>query len=398
MEDSCRFNPDQAGNPLRPKASPWSRPPPSRGFDSSAGLDSSNLEALSFDVVILYFEVSTLLSISNASFRVVLINATFAPTSLIGATDNGSFATVSRAFQRYTPSPISGEQNVSTHLLGPSSLLNPTKASWGAHLHAHVKQSTGALSLRRDVVNVKGAITDNTHCAPYKICPEILVASTPIFHSTGSDAMARVIPYGLLFRCFGSGNSLWTTVGSDALAGVIPYGLLFRCFGSDNPLWTFVGFDASAQVIPYRLLYQVPLFRRGFRCFGSGNSLWTTVGSDDLARIIPYGLLFRCFGSSISLWTYAVSDPCTTCICCRCRVFFVFVFLFTKRYHCNKTLFFLPPTRGVKGNERMPFIVSYIDIQRKSSGGRWLGPTLDSRPLNNKCLRRGYTKWEVPIF
>ncbi|KAL4342157.1 hypothetical protein GQ457_08G032580 [Hibiscus cannabinus] len=42
------------------------------------------------------------------------------------------------------------------------------------------------------------------------------------------------------FRCFGSGNPLWTLVGSDALAWVIPYGLLFLCFGEGNPLWILV--------------------------------------------------------------------------------------------------------------------------------------------------------------
>ncbi|KAL4385482.1 hypothetical protein GQ457_15G018880 [Hibiscus cannabinus] len=111
----------------------------------------------------------------------------------------------------------------------------------------------------------------------------------------------------IAFRCFGSGNSLWTFVGSDALARVIHYGLLFRCFGSGNSLWTFVGSDASARVIPYGLL-QVPMLWLGFRCFGSGNPLWATVGSDASARVIPYGLLFRFFGSSDSLWSSVGSD------------------------------------------------------------------------------------------
>ncbi|KAL4382950.1 hypothetical protein GQ457_15G018150 [Hibiscus cannabinus] len=64
------------------------------------------------------------------------------------------------------------------------------------------------------------------------------------------------------------GNSLWTFVGSDALARVIPYGLLFRCFGSGNPLWTSVGSDALAWVIPYGLL--------------EGNPLWILVSSSGL--------------------------------------------------------------------------------------------------------------------
>ncbi|KAL4290736.1 hypothetical protein GQ457_14G016190 [Hibiscus cannabinus] len=57
-----------------------------------------------------------------------------------------------------------------------------------------------------------------------------------------------------------------------------------------------------------------------------------------------------------------------------------------------------PPSElcSIKGNERMPFFISYMDVQRKSSGGRRSGSTLDSRTLNDKCLRRGFTKWEVP--
>ncbi|KAL4332586.1 hypothetical protein GQ457_07G010020 [Hibiscus cannabinus] len=73
-------------------------------------------------------------------------------------------------------------------------------------------------------------------------------------NQAGNSLWAQGILLGR-FRCFGSGNSLWTFVGYGASPRVIPHGLLFRCFGLGNPLWNFLGSDAKSRVIPYGLGY-----------------------------------------------------------------------------------------------------------------------------------------------